>query len=77
MGTSVIITIISTSGVAIISHFLAIGKLKDRIHNNEIEIERLKTKDALQQQILDQLDNLVLKNLPDFFEALKMSKNGR
>lgn len=53
-----------------------IDELKSQQHKLELEIERLKNKDELQQQIIDQLDKHVLKNLPTFFEVLKKHNNG-
>jgi len=52
--------------------------LKDKLNEHKIEIERLKSKDENQQQIIDQFQKQVLDYLPDLFEVLKERKdNGR
>ena len=52
--------------------------LKDKLNEQKIEIEKLKSKDENQQQIIDQFQKQVLDYLPDLFEVLKERKdNGR
>lgn len=67
MDNSIIITIISTSCIAIISHFIALGRLKDKLHSLELKITKLENKDNLQQQTIDKLNQLY----PLFEEAFK------
>jgi hypothetical protein len=40
-------------------------ELKERIHKLEIENERLKAKDDLQQQVIDQFRSQILDKVPD------------
>lgn len=40
-------------------------ELKERIHKLELENERLKAKDDLQQQVIDQFQSQVLDKVPD------------
>lgn len=49
-------------------------ELKDKIVELDKEIERLKAKDDLQQQIIDQFQKQVLDHLPALFEILKDKK---
>lgn len=52
--------------------------LKDQLNEHRIEIERLKSKDENQQQIIDQFQKQVLNYLPNLFDVLKERKdNGR
>ncbi|NVO08488.1 MAG: hypothetical protein HXX16_00870 [Bacteroidales bacterium] len=52
--------------------------LKDKLNEQKIEIEKLKSKTDNQQQIIDQFQKQVLDHLPDLFEIIKEKKdNGR
>jgi len=42
-----------------------------------IEIERLKSKDELQQQVIDQFKNQVLEHLPKMFKLLESKDYAR
>ena len=53
-------------------------KFRDKIEEQlkqiaelRVEIERLKSKDELQQQVIDQLKKHVLDNLPALYKALE------
>lgn len=48
--------------------------LKDKLHDQEVEIERLKGRDENQQQIIDTFQNQVLNHLPALFEIVNNSK---
>lgn len=75
MESSLIISIISTAAVAIISHFIAVGRLKERIHKIEIEMEKMKGQQNLQKQVIDQFTVQVLNHLPELFKALNSKNN--
>lgn len=51
-----------------------IDELKDKLHNQEVEIERLKGRDENQQQIIDTFQNQVLNHLPALYEIANKSK---
>jgi hypothetical protein len=57
-----IISIVATLAVAgigaIVGHFVSLNKLKDKIHQLEIEQERLKNRDEIQQIVIDQLKEI-------------------
>lgn len=77
MELGIIITIISSIVVAVVSHFIAVGKLKDRLHQNEIEIEKLKHRDELQQQVIDQIGKQNDVLLPKLLDKLNDKGYGR
>lgn len=58
MDVAIIITVITTVGAAITAHFIAVGKLKDKIHELELKMKDLEHKDSLQQQALDSMPNI-------------------
>ena len=58
MDIGIIITVITTVTVAIAAHFIAVGKLKDKIHELELKMKDLEHKDSLQQQALDTMPNI-------------------
>lgn len=45
---------------AIIGHFVSIGRLKDKMHELQIELEKLKHRDDVQQIIIDELTEFTL-----------------
>jgi Na+/glutamate symporter len=49
--------------------------LKEKIHSLSVEMEKLKGKDELQQQILDQLKTNVLDRLPEIFNNVPTDNN--
>lgn len=51
-----------------------LDNLKEKLNDQKIEIEKLKSKDENQQQIIEQLQKQVLDHLPDLFEILKANK---
>ncbi len=48
-----------------------------RIGDLNVEIEKLKGKDEVQQQIIDSFTNQVLKHLPDLYSLLKEKRNDK
>ncbi len=59
-------------------------RLRDKIESQlkevadlKVEIERLKNKDELQQQVIDQLKKHVLDNLPALYKALEQKKTNK
>lgn len=51
-------TILATVIAAVIGHFVSIGRLKDKIHELQIEQEKLKHRDEVQQIVIDQLKEI-------------------
>jgi len=51
--------------------------LRDRIHQTEVELEKLHSKDELQQQIIDQFQKQVIDRLPEIYAILKSKTNGK
>jgi len=51
--------------------------LKDCIHKQEVEMEKLKGRDENQQQIIDTFQKQVLDHLPALFEILNNSKKNK
>ena len=51
-------TLVLTAVAAVVGHFVSIGKLKDKIHQLEIEQERLKSRDEIQQIVIEQLKEI-------------------
>lgn len=48
--------------------------LKDEVNDLKIKLEALKSKDALQQQVIDQIGNQMDELIPNLVEALKYKK---
>lgn len=48
--------------------------LKDKVHLQEIEIEKLKGRDENQQQIIKTFQNQVLDHLPKIYEIINSQK---
>ena len=48
--------------------------LKDRLHDQELEIEKLKGRDENQQKIIDTFQNQVLDHLPTLYEIVNKKK---
>lgn len=76
------ITILSLIIGGVVVYYTALHKLKDYfrdkleeqnkfINELKIEIEKLKSKDEIQQITIDQLSKYFLSNLADFIEILK------
>jgi hypothetical protein len=81
--TSGLILGIILSGVAV--YFRTINQLEHRFRDkideqnkqiNELRLEmvNLKSKDDLQQQVIDQIKKQVLDNLPAFYEAISQKE---
>lgn len=54
-----------------------VESLKDRIHDHELEMEKLKGRDENQQQIIDTFQKQVLDHLPTLFEIATNSKKSK
>ncbi len=76
------LTILGIVVAGITTYFTTINKLKEtfrdkieeqnkQLNDLKVEIEKLKSKDDLQQQIIDQLRQHVLNNLPAFYKAIE------
>lgn len=55
---AMVIPIVASAGGFLWWHFSEINKLKEPLNQLEKEVERLKSKDELQQQTIDQLKEL-------------------
>lgn len=77
-----LITIIVSMGGVVAGYYRTMHllelKFRDKIEEQlkqitdlKVEIERLKNKDELQQQVIDQLKKHVLDNLPALYKALE------
>ncbi len=53
-----ILAIVMAVATSLAFHFIAIGRLKDKIHQLEIQMKELEKKDALQEQSLNQVQEL-------------------
>ncbi|MFZ1666751.1 MAG: hypothetical protein WAU08_15195 [Flavobacteriales bacterium] len=51
--------------------------MKDKVHALELEVERLKGRDDLQQQVIGQLQSQVLDKLPELINSALEKKNLR
>lgn len=51
-------TVLATIIAAVVGHFTSVGRLKDKIHQLEIEQEKLKHRDEVQQIVIDQLKEI-------------------
>lgn len=51
--------------------------LKDKIHKQEVEIERLKGRDENQQQIINQFQTQILDHLPKIYEIINNQTNNK
>lgn len=49
--------------------------LKDKLHGQEVEIERLKGRDENQQQIINQFQTYILDHLPKIYEIINNQTN--
>lgn len=76
------LTILGIVVAGVATYFTTIYKLKEafrdkldeqnkQINDLKVEIERLKSKDDLQQQFIDQFKQHVLNNLQAFYKALE------
>ena len=76
------LTILGIVVAGVATYFTTIYKLKEtfrdkldeqnkQINDLKVEIERLKSKDDLQQQFIDQFKQHVLNNLSAFYKALE------
>ncbi len=81
---TVIMVLVSVGGI-IAAYFKTINKLehkfRDKIEDQnkhiseiKIELEKLKSKDEIQQQIIDQLKTQVIDNLPNLYKAFQKNK---
>ncbi|MGV7105778.1 hypothetical protein [Flavobacterium sp. U410] len=51
--------------------------LKDKLHKQEVEIERLKGRDENQQQIINQFQTQILDHLPKIYEIINNQTNNK
>lgn len=67
----IVISIVTAVGGFLYWHFKEVNKFKDEVHKIEMKLKELESKDALQQQALDQLNKLypiinkVMDNFPN------------
>lgn len=66
-----IIAIVLAIGTSLAFHFITVGRLKDKIHQLEIQMKELEKKDALQEQSLNQVHEL----FPAIHEIIVLHKN--
>lgn len=61
----------------IVAHFRVVNGLKEKIHQLDKEMEKLKGRDDLQQQVIDQIGKQMDALLPQLLDAVKNKSNGR
>lgn len=71
------IGILITVSTVVISHFRTVGNLKEKIHALDKELEKLKGRDDLQQQVIDQIGKQIDILMPQLLDAVKNKNNGR
>ena len=74
MEVSTVLWLVGAVAVVIVTFYGIIHTLRKSISNLELEIERLKSRDNLQQQVLDQLDEHVLKKLPEWSDLINKKR---
>lgn len=66
-----------TIATIVVSHFRTVANLKEKIHTLDKELEKLKGRDDLQQQVIDQIGKQIDILMPQLLEAVKNKSNGR
>ncbi len=74
MGFSAVVTFFSTKHNLKEYTNNKYNELKDKLHNQELELEKLRGRDENQQQIIDMFQAQVLNHLPDLIEAVTKIK---
>lgn len=80
------LTILGFVAAAVASYFTTLYKVKEafrdkideqnkQLNDLKVEIEKLKSRDDLQQQVIDQLKQHVLNNLPAFYKAIEQKES--
>lgn len=72
-----IVTALIIIATAIVAHFKTVGSLRDRIHTIEKEMERMKSRDDLQQQVIDQIGKQIDNIIPQLLEVAKAKAYAR
>lgn len=81
VGIEIAIAVCGVAFSGVVGHFVARAKLKDEIHKLNLEIEKLKSRDEIQQIVIDSFKQQAEQLIPVLIEELekknkKKKKNG-